>query len=242
MSETVLVAISIFIFVFAVFILRYAIIAGVAFSIFYLRKQPVTKKIQKEFPSRRDYYREIGFSISTSVVFALVASLLLHPVITPYTQIYSDFNSFSIQYFIFSILLVVLIHDTYFYWMHRFMHIPGIYRFFHKVHHKSTNPSPWAAFSFHPLEAILEAGILIIVVFAFPLHRLALMSFILVMLIYNVYGHLGYELYSRAFRKSKIGKWLNTSIFHNYHHKYFEGNYGLYFTFWDRWMGTLREE
>gem|GEM_PF-1450548 len=26
------------------------------------------------------------------------------------------------------------------------------------------------------------------------------------------------------------------------HHKYFKGNYGLYFLFWDRMMGTLRED
>jgi sterol desaturase/sphingolipid hydroxylase (fatty acid hydroxylase superfamily) len=26
------------------------------------------------------------------------------------------------------------------------------------------------------------------------------------------------------------------------HHQYFKGNYGLYFLFWDRIMGTLRED
>jgi sterol desaturase/sphingolipid hydroxylase (fatty acid hydroxylase superfamily) len=35
--------------------------------------------------------------------------------------------------------------------------------------------------------------------------------------------------------------WLNRSTFHNDHHRLFRGNYGLYFTFWDRVMGTLRE-
>ena len=53
-----------------------------------------------------------------------------------------------------------LMHRRAFYWMHRFMHLPGIFKAVHKVHHLSHNPSPWAAFSFHPLEAIIEAGIL----------------------------------------------------------------------------------
>lgn len=26
------------------------------------------------------------------------------------------------------------------------------------------------------------------------------------------------------------------------HHQYFTGNYGLYFLFWDRWMGTLHPD
>ena len=37
-------------------------------------------------------------------------------------------------------------------------------------------------------------------------------------------------------------KWINTSVAHNQHHQYFTGNYGLYFLFWDRMMGTLRHD
>ena len=61
------------------------------------------------------------------------------------------------------------------------------------------------------------------------------------MMIYNVIGHLGYELYPKGFSKSRLGRWVNTSVSHNQHHQYFNGNYGLYFLWWDRWMGTLRE-
>lgn len=31
-------------------------------------------------------------------------------------------------------------------------------------------------------------------------------------------------------------------INHNLHHQYFKGNYGLYFLFWDRMMGTIRSD
>ena len=62
------------------------------------------------------------------------------------------------------------------------------------------------------------------------------------MILYNVYGHLGWELYPKNFNKTKIGKWINTSVCHNQHQQFFKGNYGLYFLFWDRWMGTLRED
>ncbi len=62
------------------------------------------------------------------------------------------------------------------------------------------------------------------------------------MIIYNVYGHLGWELYPKGFSKHWLGKWINTSVNHNMHHQYFKGNYGLYFLFWDRLMGTIRPD
>lgn len=56
--------------------------------------------------------------------------------------------------------IMFVIHDTYFYWTHRIMHHKSVFNVMHLVHHKSTNPSPWAAYAFHPLEAIVEVGIL----------------------------------------------------------------------------------
>jgi sterol desaturase/sphingolipid hydroxylase (fatty acid hydroxylase superfamily) len=135
-----------------------------------------------------------------------------------------------------------LMHDTYFYWTHRLMHHPRLFRYFHLVHHQSTNPSPWAAYAFHPLEAIVEVGIFVVFLFTIPIHTTHIVLFFLLSIIYNVYGHLGWELYPKGFNTSLIGRWINTSVSHNQHHKYFKGNYGLYFLFWDRWMNTLRVE
>jgi sterol desaturase/sphingolipid hydroxylase (fatty acid hydroxylase superfamily) len=33
-------------------------------------------------------------------------------------------------------------------------------------------------------------------------------------------------------------KYKTASTHHNLHHEKFKGNYGLYFTFWDKWMKT----
>ncbi|MFZ6012980.1 MAG: sterol desaturase family protein [Bacteroidota bacterium] len=120
------------------------------------------------------------------------------------------------------------------------MHRRPIFNIVHRVHHLSTNPSPWAAMAFHPLEAVFEAGIIVIVPLLFPVHPLAIGLFLLFMMIYNVYGHLGYELYPKGFSRSWLGRWINTSVNHNLHHQYFKGNYGLYFLFWDKIMGTLQ--
>ena len=126
---------------------------------------------------------------------------------------------------------MILLHDTYFYWTHRAMHHPKIYRHVHLVHHLSQNPSPWAAFAFHPFEAVIEAGIVVLIAFLFPFHLSALLTFLLFMTVYNAYGHLGFELYPIKFHASWIGRWINTSVIHNKHHEKFNGNYGLYFCF-----------
>ena len=106
------------------------------------------------------------------------------------------------------------------------------------MHHLSTNPSPFAAFSFHPLEAILEAGILPILVVVLPLHPLAILTFIFFMTFLNVLGHLGYELYPSTFVASSLTNWNNTSFHHNMHHQKFNCNYGLYFNWWDKIFKT----
>ncbi len=224
---------------------RYIIVATIAFLIWYvlLRKIILSKKIQQRFPKANDYAREIGFSVLTIFIMAFIPFLILGTrSVVKHTKFYMDINQHSILYFILAFPLMALIHDTYFYWMHRMIHHPSLFKVVHLVHHKSTNPSPFAAYSFHPLEAILEAGIFIIFVFAIPVHLFHLIFFFLFMILYNVYGHLGWELYPKGFSKHWLGKWINTSVNHNLHHQYFKGNYGLYFLFWDRMMGTIRKD
>jgi len=224
---------------------RYLVIATIAFILFYvlLKKSIAGKKIQKRYPKLIDYSREIGFSVLTVFIMALIpASIIGNPAIAKYTKFYTDINQHSMVWFVLAFPIMAFIHDSYFYWMHRAIHHPALFKIVHLIHHKSTNPSPFAAYAFHPLEAILEAGIFVVFVFTIPVHLFHLLFFFLFMIIYNVYGHLGWELYPKGFSRHWLGKWINTSVNHNMHHQYFKGNYGLYFLFWDRWMGTIRED
>jgi lathosterol oxidase len=223
---------------------RYALVSSLLYSVFYLwkRKAWLNRKIQSKFPQNRDYRREIGYSAITSIVFALVSWLSLGTSFRQYTQFYTDIHQHSILYLVLSIPLTLLIHDTYFYWIHRLLHVPWWYKKFHRLHHTSINPSPWAAYAFHPVEAVLEAGIVPLLLLIMPMHPISFFSFITLMLWFNVYGHLGYEVFPRAVYTHPIGRWLNSGVYHNQHHERFQGNYSLYFVFWDRWMGTLRSD
>jgi sterol desaturase/sphingolipid hydroxylase (fatty acid hydroxylase superfamily) len=224
---------------------RYFIVAGLAFLLFYfVVKDSISyKKIQQKFPRAKDYAREIGYSIITICIFALVPLLILDvKAIRVHTFFYTDIHQYGRLYFFVVFPAMFIIHDTYFYWTHRLMHHRKLFNWFHLVHHKSTNPSPWAAYSFHPLEAFVEAGIFVVFLFTLPMSPLHLAIFFFVMIVYNVYGHLGFELYPNGFNKHPVGKWINTSVNHNQHHQYFKGNYGLYFLWWDRWMKTIRSD
>jgi sterol desaturase/sphingolipid hydroxylase (fatty acid hydroxylase superfamily) len=224
---------------------KYFLIAGPVFLIFYvlLKKKISYKKIQQSFPKKRDYWREIFFSTLSIIIFSFPPLFILYSdSLRPLTTYYTDISRYGWAYAILAFPLMLLMHDAYFYWAHRLMHRPLLFKAFHLTHHKSTNPSPWAAYAFHPLEAIVESLIFVIFLFTIPVHAIHLTLFFIFSLVYNVYGHLGFELYPKGFNRHWLGKWMNTSTCHNQHHQYFKGNYGLYFTIWDRLMGTLTKD
>ncbi|MEO8350464.1 MAG: sterol desaturase family protein [Chthoniobacteraceae bacterium] len=110
------------------------------------------------------------------------------------------------------------------------------------MHHLSHNPTPWAAYSFAPAEAVIEAGIFPLAVIVMPMHPFAFMLFMGWQLTYNVFEHTGYEIYPRRLMDTWLGKVLNTPTNHTLHHEFMRGNYGLYFNVWDRLMGTNHEQ
>jgi sterol desaturase/sphingolipid hydroxylase (fatty acid hydroxylase superfamily) len=118
------------------------------------------------------------------------------------------------------------------------MHHPKVFRVVHKVHHDSNITSPWTAFSFHPYEGIFQAVFLPAVLLFLPLHLYVLIFQLTIMTLSSVINHLDIEIYPVNFYKHPIGKWLIGASHHSLHHKQFKFNYGLYFTFWDKWKGT----
>lgn len=221
-------------------LVRYFAIAGTAFvfTYYFLSKALVNSKIQSRMLKKKAIIREILHSSQSALIFSIITILILYTPLQQYTLVYHDIDDYPLWWIIISVALSLVIHDTYFYWMHRLLHHKKIYRHTHVIHHKSTNPSPWSSYSFHVLEAIPEGLILLVLVFILPLHIISISLFTVVGLMINVYGHLGYEIAPKSFRKTKLFNILNTSVHHNMHHSRFIGNYGLYFRFWDKMMKT----
>lgn len=221
-------------------LLRYFLIAGIPFLILYklFPNNFIANKIQSRSAKNKDFLREIGNSMLTTLIIVAVAFFILFSPLREYTQFYREMSEMPLWWIPLSVVLALIMHDTYFYWMHRTVHHPALYSKVHLVHHKSVNPSPWASYSFHFLEAFLEAMIAPIVLFLIPMHPLSLMLFTVSAFAINVYGHLGFEIAPKWFRKSIFFEFVNTSVHHNLHHEKFRGNYGLYFRVWDRLMKT----
>jgi lathosterol oxidase len=227
-----------------ILIFRYFLIAGIAYFVFYIWKKNKLShlKIQDRFPTANQLKNEILFSFLTLLIYSGTSGIVLYWYQKGITKIYLDIDDYGIFYLIGSIFLMIVIHDTYFYWTHKLMHsYKWLYKF-HKIHHLSHNPTPWTAFAFHPAEALISLGIIPLIIFIMPTHPLALVVFLTFMTTYNVLIHLGYEIFSKKRFFHLIGKWKNTTTNHDLHHEIGGGfNYGLYFSIWDRIMGTYKE-
>lgn len=172
--------------------------------------------------------REICYSFLTILIFGAVILAVTYASKKGYTRVYHHISDYGYGYYFASILLMIFLHDTYFYWAHRTMHWKPLFKIAHKVHHLSTNPTPFAAYAFHPIEAFVEVGIIPLIAFTIPYHPTALVIFTLYSLLLNVVGHLGFELFSKGLPAINS---LNGIIPQptNMHHRLVKCNYGLYF-------------
>jgi sterol desaturase/sphingolipid hydroxylase (fatty acid hydroxylase superfamily) len=221
---------------------RYLIFAGTLYLIYYVikRKDWFYAKIQQKYPERKQILTEVKYSVLSFFVFATVLVLMrmasMYGILT--SQVYHKFSDHSVAYFTGTTIFIIFFHDTYFYWAHRLMHHPLLYERVHKAHHLSKDPTPWASFAFHPIEAVLEIGFVPILIFTIPLHISSLFFLSMWQISFNVMGHLGYEIFPRKMMQNPVFKWMNTSTNHNMHHKFVKCNYGLYFNIWDILMNT----
>lgn len=222
-------------------LLWYAGFAFPFFIIFWIVGKKYFKKIRIQETERANvnhFKHDLGFSASTFLVFAIMDVFLLYSESKGYTKLYFDISDYGYVWLGVSFFLVLFIDDMFFYWSHRAMHLPRFYKFFHKVHHESTDPSPLTAFAFHPSEAIIENMMHFVLPFLLPLHFGIIIAWQIFSMLNNVLGHLGYEIYPKIWVKLPILQFKTASTHHNMHHQLFNGNYALYFTWWDKWMGT----
>ncbi|GAB2772147.1 sterol desaturase family protein [Salinimicrobium soli] len=225
---------------FCAILFRYFVAAGIFYYYYYVKSyhKYSERKLSKRKAKKTQLKQEIIWSIKSSAVFALVGAITYWLWQQGYVAVYIEPELYGYWYLPVSLIIVSLLHETYYYWVHRWMHNPKVFRIVHKVHHDSRIPTPWTAFSFHPWESVLEAIILPLILLLVPLNIYVLGLYLLLMTISSVVNHLDIEIYPESFQKSRFGKLFIGATHHHYHHKEYMTNYGLYFTFWDRWMST----
>lgn len=182
---------------------------------------------------------EIRWSLLSAAIYGVPAGIVAwgwqnHG----WTRIYTDVTDYPVWYLPVSVLVCLAVHDTWFYWTHRWMHTPRLFRAAHAVHHASRPPTAWAAMSFHPWEAVTGAVVIPALVLIIPIHIAALGTVLAIMTVMGVTNHMGWEIFPRSVVHGPLGEWLITATHHQRHHAEYRGNYGLYFRFWDRLCGT----
>lgn len=219
----------------------YALFVVPAYLLFWVvwpRRLQRRRIQEKRRANARTLRHDLAYSALSLGVFAVMDLAVALLEAGGLTRLYPDSAHYGRAWLVLSVPVLLVLHDAYFYWTHRLMHHPRMYRHFHRVHHRSSDPSPFTSFAFHPLEAVVENGFTFLVVLVLPLHFAALLAWQLAQQLFNTIGHLGYEIYPAWWLRAPVLRWKTASTHHNLHHQYFVGNYGLYFTWWDRWMGT----
>jgi Delta7-sterol 5-desaturase len=221
-------------------VVRYVLMAAPAFAIGYVifRRAFLARRIQARTPTTAQIVRELGLSLSSSVIFAAIDVTVIICSVKGIMRFQVLEPAPGPLVLAGSVVLLLVLHDTYFYWAHRFLHWGPVFRIAHVAHHRSLNPTPFAAFSFHPIEAVIQYGFVPLIALVAPLHVMALLIFGLVMTALNVYGHGGIELSPRGFVRNPVGRFLLTPTHHDLHHTTVDYNYGFYSSVWDRLMGT----
>lgn len=199
------------------------------------------RKIQRtRRASRSDYLRELLSSMRTVGVYAVVTLAIL--VGRETGVILLSIKNATLVTILWQFALIVIAHDAWFYWAHRAMHHKRLFRATHLHHHKSRTPTPWTAYSFTMAEAAIEVAF--VPIFLIITSQLgiayagyAILFFVWHQMIRNVMAHAGSELFPAGWVDNPWTGWISTTTHHDLHHSSGH-NYGFYFTFWDRWMGT----
>ena len=84
----------------------------------------------------------------------------------------------------------------------------------------------------------MHAVFLSMVIWVMPLYGSVIYIFLIHMIVRNVLGHTGLELFPRGFVRLPLAGGLTTVTHHDMHHSNPSGNFALYFTWWDRIIGT----
>lgn len=139
-------------------------------------------------------------------------------------------------WFVLLFFLIPIWETFYFYWVHRLLHWPPLYRIAHAVHHRNTNVGPWSGLSMHPIEHVLYLGSVMIhwLVAAHPVHVLYHLQYFTLTAATTHSGFEGIVVKDR--NRLALG-----TFHHQLHHRYFECNYGGLEIPWDKWFGSFHD-
>ena len=116
--------------------INYLVFAIPFFMVFWVvwKKQFKSIRIQEvERATSHHFKHDVLHSFSSLFIFAFLDVVLFYLYEQGYTQLYLDINQYGWAWAIISLAIFLFINDAFFYWSHRAMHHPKLYKFFHRV-------------------------------------------------------------------------------------------------------------
>ena len=133
-------------------------------------------------------------------------------------------------------LLTPLWISFHFYWIHRALHWPPLYRMAHSLHHRNTNIGPWSGLSMHPIEHLMFFSS-VLIHWLMAAHPILILFHMQHQALTAATSHAGFDaLLVKDKRSLELG-----NFHHQMHHRYFECNYGSLEVPWDKVFGSYHD-
>ncbi len=132
--------------------------------------------------------------------------------------------------------IIPLWSSLHFYWIHKFLHWPPLFKVAHALHHRNVNVGPWSGISMHPIEHLLYFSS-ILIHFFIASHPIHFLFHIFYLGLQPMASHCGFDgLQIDGKKRIQLG-----DFFHQLHHKHYKCNYGTSEMPWDRWFGSYHD-
>ncbi len=218
---------------------RYLLVAWAAHALIWRKDGRVAgRRLNRNAPRPAAIRHELALSLISSPIYALPAAVAAEAAWHGHSLVYLDLGRYGIAWLFVSGALYLLIQDAYYYWLHRLMHVKGLFGFMHAGHHRSRQPTAYASFAFDWSEAALSAWLMPALTFLVPIHPAVIVVLLTLMTMLAVLNHSGAEVLPPWLVDSWIGEQMISASRHSLHHSHYGANYGLYFTWWDKLMRT----
>jgi sterol desaturase/sphingolipid hydroxylase (fatty acid hydroxylase superfamily) len=219
---------------------NYFLVVGLVFLLVW--KVGARALASRRIPTRFDFSaaqvrREVLNTVVTLAIGAVSAVFIMTMYKNGSTKL-STGDDWTVLESLGAFVGLLLFNDAWFYWWHRLLHHPTLFKAVHAVHHRSVDVNPFTSYSFHGVEGFILGAWSIPMALFVPMSVKVLMAAQVVGLANNVVSHLGYEVLPKWWVRVPPFKWTSSATFHSLHHSTFNGNYGLMTRFWDRLMGT----
>ncbi len=171
--------------------------------------------------------------------------LLVMPVTTISAAIYFQENTLGLFHllnlnFWFAFVIGFFIYDLFHYSIHRVFHkVPVLWKL-HRLHHTDPDVDVSTELKHHPFELVVTVVSAVVVVFVFGIPPVSIILCSLFAQVVSLISHANIKIAESV--DTPIRKVFVTPAMHRIHHSAWQpetdSNYGVLFSFWDRWFGT----